>query len=307
DVVSLQEAIDHRGQRIESFAIDAWNGSDWAAVEKISSDTLTTVGHHRLIRLKSPVTTSQVRIRITGSRMEPTLAEIGLFKQSAASFPPAISGRDTNGLVTISNTANCKMFYTVDGTAPTTNSPAYTSPFAAPPGSTVQAACVMPNGQFGIVASKSFAGLPPTGWKIAAVDSQETDGENNAATNAIDGNMSTFWHTRWNDDLTLPHFISVNMGRSHWIAGFTYLPRQDGNPNGTVENYRFETSMDGNNWTTNVVSGTFANIRNNPSLQEVTFAPVNARYFRFTALQEINQNGWTSAAEISVLPADAGR
>ena len=35
------------------------------------------------------------------------------------------------------------------------------------------------------------------------------------------------------------------------IGGFTYLPRQDGNPNGTVENYRFETSADGTNWTTN--------------------------------------------------------
>ena len=75
---------------------------------------------------------------------------------------------------------------------------------------------------------------------------------------------------------------------SHRIAGFTYLPRQDGNPNGTVENYRFETSADGVNWTTNIVSGTFANIRNNPSLQEATFAPVNARFFRFTALREIN-------------------
>jgi len=49
--------------------------------------------------------------------------------------------------------------------------------------------------------------------------------------------------------------------------------------------------------------GTFANIRNNPSLQQVTFAPVNARFFRFTALREVNNNGWTSAAEISILPA----
>ena len=31
--------------------------SDWVAAEKISSDDLTTVGHRRLIRLKSPVTT----------------------------------------------------------------------------------------------------------------------------------------------------------------------------------------------------------------------------------------------------------
>jgi len=102
-------------------------------------------------------------------------------------------------------------------------------------------------------------------------------------------------------------FITVDLGKSHRIAGFTYLPRQDGNPNGTVENYRFETSADGANWTTNIVSGTFANIQNNPSLQEVSFAPVNARFFRFTALKEVNGNGWTSAAEISVVPAEGKR
>ena len=101
----------------------------------------------------------------------------------------------------------------------------------------------------------------------------------------------------------MPHFITVDMGSSHRITGFTYLPRQDGNPNGTVENYRFETSTDGASWTTNIAAGTFANIRNNPSLQIVDFAPVNARFFRFTALKEVNGSGWTSAAEISVLPA----
>jgi alpha-L-fucosidase len=98
DVVSLQEAVDHRGQRIESFAIDVWSGSDWVAAETISSDELTTVGHRRLIRLKSPLTTSQVRIRIIGSRLEPTLAEIGLFKQSVAALPPTISLRDAGEL-----------------------------------------------------------------------------------------------------------------------------------------------------------------------------------------------------------------
>jgi alpha-L-fucosidase len=303
DVVSLQEVVDHRGQRIESFAIDAWNGTDWAAAEKIPSDDLTTVGHRRLIRLKSPVTASQVRIRITSSRLEPTLAEIGLFKQSVYGLSPTISDRNTDNLVTISNTGGCKMVCTVDGTEPATSSPVYMSPIKLPLTGTVKAACVMPNGKLGIVASKTFAGLPPTGWKVVAVDSQELAGENNSAANAIDGNSSTIWHTRWNEDLKLPHFITVDMGTAHHIGGFTYLPRQDGNPNGTVENYRFETSTDGINWTTNIVSGTFANIRNNPSLQEVTFAPVNARFFRFTALKEINRNSWTSAAEISVLPA----
>ncbi len=78
-------------------------------------------------------------------------------------------------------------------------------------------------------------------------------------------------------DLKLPHSITVDMGKSHRIGGFTYLPRQDGKLNGVVEKYRFETSADGTNWTTNIASGSFANIRNNPSLQEVSFAPVNAR------------------------------
>ena len=56
-----------------------------------------------------------------------------------------------------------------------------------------------------------------------------------------------------------------------------------------------------------MTAGRFGNIRNNPALQEVQFDPTNARYFRFTALQEINTNGWMSAAEISVLPAPEGQ
>jgi alpha-L-fucosidase len=305
DVVSLQEAVDHRGQRIESFAIETWNGTAWVAAERIGSDELTTVGHRRLIRLKSPMTTSQVRVRITGSRLEPTLAEIGLFKQSASALPPVISDRDTNGWVTLDSSAGCRMVFTTDGTTPTVNSSVYRSPIAMLSGGTVQAVCLLPNGTLGIVASKSFAGLLPIGWKVIGVDSQETAGADNSASNAIDNNSSTFWHTRWNDDLALPHCIVVDMGTSHRITGFTYLPRQDGNPNGTVEHYLFETSADGLNWTTNVFAGAFANIRNNPSLQQVTFAPVNARFFRFTALKEINSNGWTSAAEISVVPASS--
>ena len=303
DVVSLQEAVDHCGQRIESFAIETWDGSAWTAPGQVASDTLTTVGHHRLIRLKSPVTASQIRIRITGSRMEPTLAEIGLYRQSASALPAVISDRDPNGLVTLNNSAGCRMVYTTDGTAVTTNSPVYRSPIPMISGGTVQAALRLPDGQLGILASKTFAGLIPAGWKVVAVDSQETAGGDNGAANAIDNQSATFWHTRWRDDLALPHFITVDMGAVHRIAGFTYLPRQDGNPNGTIDNYRFETSADGVTWTTNIVSGRFANIRNNPSLQIVDFAPVTARFFRLTALQEVNGAGWTSAAELSVLPA----
>ena len=305
DVVSLQEAVDQRGQRIESFAIEAWNGSAWIAAEKISSDELTTVGHRRLIRLKSPVTTDQMRIRITGSRLEPTLAEVGLFKQSVTTLPPTISDRSTNGTVSLSNLAGNKMVYTTDGSAPTTSSPVYSSPITLPldRSVTVRAASLLLDGKLGISGSRIFAGLMPIGWKVVSVDSEETAGADNSAARAIDGDSATIWHTRWNADQKQPHTITVDMGKTHRIGGLTYLPRQDGLLNGVVEKYRFETSADGATWTTNITNGSFANIQNNPSLQEVSFTPVNARYFRFTSLQAIWGSGWTSVAEISVLPA----
>ena len=46
-----------------------------------------------------------MRLRITGSRLEPTLAELGLFKQSVKTLPPTISDRTTNGTVSLSNLA----------------------------------------------------------------------------------------------------------------------------------------------------------------------------------------------------------
>jgi alpha-L-fucosidase len=301
DVVSLQEAVDHRGQRIESFSVDVWDGSKWNKM-----DEQTTVGHKRLLRWNAPVTTDQVRIRITGSRLEPTLAEMGLFKQAELVQAPVISERDVNGSVTIRSTKGLTVVYTTDGTVPTPKSAVYSSPIALPRGGEVYAACLAPGGRLGMVTSKDFAGLAPIGWKVVSVDSEEAG---NPASNAIDGNPATVWQTRLNADLALPHQLTVDMGSVQRIAGFTYLPRQDGSHNGVVENYRFETSVDGHDWITDVDSGRFGNIRNNPELQEVPFAPVSARFFRFTALKELGANGWTSAAEISALPAEseAGR
>jgi alpha-L-fucosidase len=301
DVVSLQEAVDHRGQRIESFIVDVWDGSKWNKM-----DEQTTVGHKRLLRWNSPVTTDQVRIRITNSRLEPTLAEMGLFKQAELVQAPVISERDINGSVMIGSAKDLPVVFTLDGTVPTPRSTVYRSAIALPRGGEVYAASVAPDGQLGIVTSKYFAGLAPIGWKVVCVDSEEA---NSPASYAIDGNPATIWQTRLDVDRSLPHEITVDMGSVQRIAGFTYLPRQDGSHNDVVENYRFETSVDGHDWITNVDSGRFGNIRNNPELQEVPFATISARFFRFTALKELGTNGWTSAAEISVLPAEdvAGR
>ncbi len=74
DVLLLQEEI-RVGQRIESFQLDYWNGIKW---KKITDGT--TVGYKRLLRF-DPVTTKKVRLQITSSRRNPTLAEFGLFNR----------------------------------------------------------------------------------------------------------------------------------------------------------------------------------------------------------------------------------
>jgi alpha-L-fucosidase len=289
DVVSLQEAVDHRSQRVESFSVDTWDGVRWNQM-----DEQTTIGHKRLLRWNTPVTSDRIRVRITGSRLEPTLAEIGLFKQASYVGAPVISDRSAEGVVGITSTRDLPVVYTVDGTIPTAKSPVYHSPIPLPMGGTVQAAVLTPRDAKGMVASRRFAGMAPTGWRIVGPDP--------SAQNAIDGNPETFWHS--SRDAKSPPQITVDMGSTRDISGFAYLPRS-GSRTGLISKYRFETSTEGQNWKVEINNGRFDNIQNNPELQEVKFAPVDARYFRLTVLEDVGNTGMVSVAELSVLPETA--
>ena len=209
----------------------------------------------------------------------------------------------TNGLVTLNNSAGCQMVYTVDGTAPTTNSPVYNSPIALPSGGTVQAASLMPNGQLGILASKSFAGLLPVGWKVVSVDSQETAGADNSAANAIDGNASTFWHTRWNDDLALPHHLTIDMGIRIASADSPIFRARTATPTApskTTVLKRARMALTGRRTSFPAHSPTFGTIRRSRKSPLLRSTPGS---FASRPCKEVTEHGWTSAAEISVLPA----
>src|SRR5665213_1802914 len=81
---------------------------------------------------------------------------------------------------------------------------------------------------------------------VVKVDSEETAGENGAATNAVDGNPETFWHTEWQDaNPEPPHEIILKMDEATAIKGFTYLPRQDESDHGLIKDYEFYVSDDG--------------------------------------------------------------
>ena len=64
------------GQRIEKFVLEYREGGGWKMICKG-----TTVGYKRLLRF-NPVSTNVVRLRIESSRLNPTIAAIGLYKQA---------------------------------------------------------------------------------------------------------------------------------------------------------------------------------------------------------------------------------
>jgi len=292
DVVSLQEAIDRRGQRIESFEVDVRDRSGWKKV-----DAQTTVGHKRLLRLAAPVTTDQLRIRILSSRLEPTLAEIGLFKQAAIVRAPSISDRRPDGTISLACRDGLRAVYSLDGSIPTPRSSAFARPIPLPRGGEVEAACIGTDGRIGMIASKRISGFAPIGWRVLA----PSRGVGVAYAKAIDGDASTLLDV---GKTALPFTLTVDMKRSQELGGFFYLPRQDKKPDGIVESYRFETSLDGKTWQPAIAEGRFDNIRNNPMRQEVRFAPRPARYFRFTALKEIGGQEKVSVAELGALPVE---
>ncbi|WP_229402212.1 PQQ-dependent sugar dehydrogenase [Micromonospora okii] len=145
--------------------------------------------------------------------------------------------------------------------------------------------------------------LPQSQLDVADVDSQETVLTNGRATNVLDGDPATFWHSRYRlSSLPHPHWIDLDLNASHRVNRLYYLPRQD-SADGRITGYEVYLSSDGATWGSPVASGTFPN---SAAEQTVTIPPTTARYVRLRALGEVNGKNWTSVAELNVGVAPTG-
>ncbi|NOU76730.1 hypothetical protein GC098_36140 [Paenibacillus sp. LMG 31458] len=131
----------------------------------------------------------------------------------------------------------------------------------------------------------------------ATATSEETAGENDSASMAIDGNPQTIWHTKWNKSDVLPQSITLKLGTTFAIDKVAYLPRPSGS-NGIITGYNVFVSKDGVTFT-KVASGTWAN---DNAEKVVTFDPTDALYVKLEATAGVN--GWASAAEINVFEVE---
>jgi len=294
----LQEHI-ASGQRVESFDVEMFTDGRWNDLAKS-----TVIGHKRLVRFPNS-TISKLRFRITQFRIRPTLAEIGLYLAPAILSPPTFA-RDLDGNVTIKTPEGTCARYTLDGTDPQVCSQIYTEPIAMPLGGEIAARTYPLTPSADVADSESSItrtqfGLAKAKWKVVNCDSQ--DAVEGDAGRAIDDDASTFWHSRYRNGVDpMPHHLTVDLGETVAIRGFTYAPRQDQWDGGIIMQARFEVSHDGKNWTVAADNVKFDNIVNSRQQQVVGLpSSVSARFIRMTALRTVNDNNLASAADISVL------
>lgn len=296
DVFDLREDVAAHGQCVEGFRIDTFDGSAWHVLLHSG-----TIGLRRCLRT-APVTAVGFRYVIERSRGAPAVQHFGLHRRPELLAPPTIV-RDRDGTVRID--ASGEVHLTLDGSAPSASSPRYQGPFAMPRGGTVRAVLLPAAGSTALAlcsgsASSAVFGLCSSGWKVVDCDSEQ--GGKEAAANAIDGDPSTIWHSRWSPDSPKPpHHLTIDLGQAVTLTGFVYTPRQDLS-NGTIVDYEFLVSSDGVTFRS-AAHGSFANIENHPVAQVVKFeqAATDVRIVRLVGLREVQGRAWSSCAELSVL------
>ncbi len=142
--------------------------------------------------------------------------------------------------------------------------------------------------------------LDRSGWQVIDTDSENSG---NLAAYCIDGNPSSIWHTQWSGaQPPHPHYVTIDLGQEYQFSGFSYLPRQDGNQNGWIEDYEFYVTNDTSDWGDAVVSGT---MEASNTQKEVDFSgSVVGRFVKLIALSEVNDKAYTSVAEIHLFNRD---
>ncbi len=145
--------------------------------------------------------------------------------------------------------------------------------------------------------------ISQSGWRLVKADSAETFCGNYPATNAFDGSANTIWQTQYCPSSSgIPHEIQIDLGSTYNVAGFRYLPRQDGVMRGSIKSYEFYVSNDGTNWGTPVSVGVLVTTASDISQKQVFFSiPVIARYIRLRALSAADGGPWSSVAELNIL------
>lgn len=172
----------------------------------------------------------------------------------------------------------------------------YDKPFVLVPASIIKAFCKSPGYFDSMIVSVDFSFfVDKATWSIVSFSSQHAGDE---AYKAIDGDVSTQWHTPWGvNEPTHPHVIVVDMKEVYQIESFLYQGRSDGD-NGRIREYEIYFSNNPETWGNPAAKGEFLNSSNN---QKVNISPKpKARYMKLISKSAFHNNPWTSVVELGI-------
>ncbi|MED4204522.1 discoidin domain-containing protein [Neobacillus mesonae] len=132
--------------------------------------------------------------------------------------------------------------------------------------------------------------------KITATSEETSQGDTNVEGPiklAFDGNVNTFWHSKWSKNPPLPYEVNIELAEKTELGKFVYTPRQSGD-NGRILKYRLQVSTDGETYE-DAASGTWSS---NPSVRTINLNGVKTKFVRF--IIEDGVGGFASAAEFSL-------
>lgn len=206
-------------------------------------------------------------------------------------YSTPIITRTIDGMVSISNSNNSKILYSINDGKPDI----YTKPFPLRQEAQIKA-WSEENKEY--IIQEDFSKIETVPITVSYASSEDAP-SGVPASNLVDNNPKTIWHSMYSVTVAqYPHWIDFDTNEDKTIKGITYLPRQDRSQNGDIKDYVISVSSDKQNWT-EVAKGSFSNDK---SLKRIIFnQPHKARYVRFTALSSQNGADYAAGAEFSVI------
>ncbi len=280
NTVLLQEYIP-LGQRIKSFTIEYKNDKN-EFVPVASKDTMSTVGYKRLIRFDN-VTTKELKISFTDSRGVPCINNISIYSAPAVLDVPKIV-RSADGKVNINSAKGTVVYYTIDGTEPTTASLPFSAPFEFAQKGIIKAVAYDPTTNEPSPVGTQLFDIVQAPFEIMKPIADKGN------KHAFDGNPSTSYY--------LPkgtNSLTFSLGGKYNICGLEYTPDQNRWGAGPIHRYKIYID---NKF---IKEGEFSNIKQNPIKQYIEFPQTEGSNITVEVLRIADDTNRASFAELSVI------
>ncbi len=284
----LQEYI-ALGQRIRSFTIEVLQDDQFKKVF-----TGNTVGNRRLAKFPK-VKTQKIKVILDG-KAPPVINNIEVYRVPERLSEPKMS-REAGGMVSmVVDSPDPIIYYTLDGSDPDTSDFKYKGPFLFDQKGVIKArAYIEDYSQSTEIVMRAFD-LPKHHWNI-----RSTCGNDDNLRQLIDGEDWSIWRSDENKS-ELPCDVILDLGRVVMLETLSLLPRQDHREGGHLKRVAIALSQDGVNWKQEIPSFEFANILNNPVIQNIQLRqPVSCRYIKIELMEDLAGMNWATIAEIDII------